>query len=41
VNAKDSMRLILSVGLLQRSVLLEIDSDCVENVKTALRGARA
>jgi transcription antitermination factor NusG len=41
VNAKDSMRLILSVGLLQRSVLLEIDSDCVEGIETVQRGARA
>ncbi|MCU1338098.1 MAG: transcriptional activator RfaH [Bryobacterales bacterium] len=29
VGAKQSMRLVLSVSLLQRSVLLEIDSDCV------------
>jgi transcription antitermination factor NusG len=29
VNAKAPVRLILSVSLLQRSVLLEIDSDCV------------
>jgi transcription antitermination factor NusG len=29
VEAKHSMRLVLSVSLLQRSVLLEIDSDCV------------
>ena len=29
VGAKHSMRLVISVSLLQRSVLLEIDSDCV------------
>jgi transcription antitermination factor NusG len=41
VNTKDSLRLVLSVGLLQRSVLLEIDSDCVARVDTLQRGARA
>ncbi len=29
VGTKHSMRLVISVSLLQRSVLLEIDSDCV------------
>lgn len=29
MNARHPVRLVLSVGLLQRSVLLEIDSDCV------------
>ena len=32
VTEKNSVRLILSVSLLQRSVLLEIDSDCVARV---------
>jgi transcription antitermination factor NusG len=35
VNAKQPLRLILSVGLLRRSVLLEIDSDCVDLVSEA------
>ncbi|HEV2201966.1 MAG TPA: transcription termination/antitermination NusG family protein [Bryobacteraceae bacterium] len=35
VNAKDSIRLVLSVGLLQRSVLLEIDAECVTLVEGA------
>jgi len=29
MNVKDPVRLVLSVSLLQRSVLLEIDADCV------------
>jgi transcription antitermination factor NusG len=37
VSAKDSMRLVLSVGLLQRSVLLEIDSDCVTRMESVQR----
>lgn len=32
VNMKNSVRLVLSVSLLQRSVLLEIDCDCVTPV---------
>lgn len=32
VNAKHPLRLILSVGLLRRSVLLEIDAECVDLV---------
>ena len=39
VNAKDSMRLVLSVGLLQRSVLLEIDSRCVAPLENIQLGA--
>ena len=35
INAKQPLRLILSVGLLRRSVLLEIDSDCVDLVSEA------
>ena len=35
MNAKHPLRLILSVGLLRRSVLLEIDSDCVDVVAEA------
>ncbi len=35
VNAKHPVRLVLSVSLLQRSVLLEIDSDCVTQVDEA------
>ena len=35
MNAKHPLRLILSVGLLRRSVLLEIDSDCVDLVAEA------
>lgn len=36
VKAKDSMRLVLSVTLLRRSVSLEIDSECVASVPNAL-----
>ena len=32
VSAKRPLRLILSVSLLQRSVLLEVDSDCVAHL---------
>jgi transcription antitermination factor NusG len=32
VTEKNSVRLVLSVSLLQRSVLLEVDSDCVTRV---------
>jgi transcription antitermination factor NusG len=32
MNVKDPVRLVLSISLLQRSVLLEIDTDCVSVV---------
>ena len=35
MNVKHPLRLILSVGLLRRSVLLEIDSDCVDLLSEA------
>lgn len=35
VREKQSMRLVLSVSLLQRSVFVEIDSDCVALVESA------
>jgi hypothetical protein len=37
VSFKRSLRLIVSITLLERSVLLEIDSDQVESLRCSMR----